>query len=505
MRKIILHRWMNVIRGAIVEDEKVVEWLFDTKLEGPQPGTVIRGKVIDILPGIDAAFVDIGSDKNGFLYKKELVAYHHFMTINDSDTPVKEPSITSLVTKGQWINVQVKKEETGSKGAKLTELLSFPGKYLVYLPEADYIAVSKKMKTDDIRDNWRKKAREWVENHEGVIIRTLADEAKEELVHEEFIRLKEMYSNIFNSGGNLPNKVATLYNESSILARITRDFIMDDDTTIVVDKLEDFQYIKRQLSNLHSSKVELYQGKENIFSFYELDKFLEKSVKPFVWMKNGGSLHINHTEAMTVIDVNSAKYTGKQGLRETALAINIQAAKTIAEQLRLRDVGGMVVVDFIDMDSDKDRAKVTQMLRTSLQKDRTMTNVLGFTKLGLLEMTRKKTRKPLLETTHTTCRSCNGTGQVRKAEEIARDLEEELFAMRYQEDGAFLIDIEERVNELFADNGQSRLLKLEELLSKKIFLVPVNDREYTIRFMGGLEEARKRWNERTQSAVHKQG
>jgi len=488
---------MEDIRGAILEDDKVVEWLFATPLEGPQPGAVIRGKVTDILPGMDAAFVDIGSERNGFLYKKELVNYQHTIANLDETVKGKElPSIRSLITKGQWINVQVKKEETGTKGAKLTELLSFPGKYLVYLPEANYVAVSKKMSSDTVRDEWRGLVGSWLRSNEGMIIRTLAEDIGAEKVYQEFLRLRELYDDISNKAKSAPNAITTLYNESSIMARVTRDFLSDQENVIIVDQLKDFQYISNQVTDGNSAKIELYQGKNDIFTFYGLDKSLEKSLKPFVWLKNGGSLHIDHTEAMTVIDVNSAKYTGKQGLRETALAINLEAAKTIAEQVRLRDVGGMIVIDFIDMESDRDRIEVIQKLKTSLRNDRTMTNVLGFTRLGLLEMTRKKTRKPLIETVHMSCPTCNGTGRVKKDEEIAYHLEEVLFSMRYGDEEAFLVEVEDRVHMLFLEKGKRRLKKLEEWLSKEIYLVPVKDEEFNIRFVGDREEVRKRWKER---------
>ncbi|WP_280769762.1 Rne/Rng family ribonuclease [Salipaludibacillus daqingensis] len=491
MRTIILHRWMDDIRGAIIENDKVVEWLFDSPFEGPEPGTVIRGKVTDILPGMDAAFVDIGSDKNGFLYKKELVEYQAMI---ENNVTTKVPSIRSLVTKGQWLNVQVKKEEVGTKGAKLTELLSFPGKYIVYLPEGNYVAVSKKMSSEDIRDNWRERVRHWLQEKEGIILRTLAEDVDPEKVHFEFKRLREQYKALVSKATD--NKVSTLYNESSILARVTRDFLSDEENVIVVDDLKDYQYINQQLSDDHSAKVQLHQEKENVFSFYDLDKALEKSLNPFVWLKNGGSLHIDHTEAMTVIDVNSSKFTGKQGLRETALTINLQAAKTIAEQLRLRDIGGIIVIDFIDMHADKDRMEVVEQLKSALQKDRTMTNVLGFTQLGLLEMTRKKTRKPLLEMTHTSCPLCNGMGEVKRDEEIAREIEEMLFTLRYREEEAFLVEVEQRVHKLFSGHYKQRLSMLEKSIGKDIYLISVQEQQYAIRFMGSREEVRKRWEAR---------
>ncbi|PYZ93615.1 ribonuclease E/G [Salipaludibacillus keqinensis] len=489
-RKIILHRWMNDMRGALLEEGKVVEWLFDTPSEGPQPGMIFRGQVVDVLPGMDAVFVDIGAEKNGFLYKKELVSYHR--SINEADGSGAEKPISSYMTKGQWINVQVKKEETGSKGAKLTELLSFPGKYLVYLPEANYVAVSKKM-NDEVRDEWRAQAREWLENDEGIIIRTVAEDRSSEEVYEELSRLKDTYQEVLSIGKQTSKKTMMLYNDSSLMDRVIRDFLDDENTMVVVDQLDDYQYIKKHEHKQSLSKVELYRGKEDIFTHYDLHKTMEKSLKPFIWMKNGGSLQIDHTEAMTVIDVNSAKFIGKQGLRETALKLNVEAAKTIADQLRLRDVGGIVLIDFVDMSSDEDRAEVLKVLRNQLKKDRTMTSVLGFTKLGLVEMTRKKTRKTLQESLLRSCSVCDGTGKVLKEEEIAREMEIAISSLRNLEEDAVLIEVAEKVYTLYKTEARSRLARIEEQSGKEIYLNKSNTNTFTIRIIGSVEEVRKRW------------
>ncbi|MCE7793515.1 Rne/Rng family ribonuclease [Salipaludibacillus sp. CUR1] len=481
MRKIILHRLLNETRGAVLENGKVTEWLFDIPSDLPGPGSVIKGKVEDILPGMDAAFINIGSEKNGFLYKKEIAAFQQ--------DPPQDIPVTSLVAKGQSIIVQVKKEESGSKGAKLTEHLAFPGKYVVYLPYGGYVAVSKKITPEETRNVWREWGKNQLEGREGLIIRTLADEVPVEEVKEDLERLKSRYSAVLKKAKEIKG-TGTLYDESSIYARVSRDFLNDENSEIIVDSLEDYQQFT---GGEERPNIELYQGKENIFSRFNIWKQLERALKPFLWLKNGGSLHIDHTEAMTVIDVNSAKFTGKQGLRDTAVKINLEAAKTIAEQLRQRDIGGIILIDFIDMADERDRQEVLTTLNEALKHDRTITNVLGFTQLGLLEMTRKKTRNPLRDIMFNDCPACQGTGKVKKEEEVARELEEAVFTRRYNDEEAIIVEIGEPIIPLFLGNNKKRMKQLEKITNKKIFLIPSSLPGFEIRYMGSIEEARTKW------------
>lgn len=495
VRKIIIHRYSSGVRGAIVEKGKVSEWLIEQKQTGEiAPGAIIQGKVTDILPGMDAAFVDIGTEKNGFLLRKELIEYQKDKT---SGEEVTNKEITSLLTKGQRIIVQVKKEETGTKGAKLTEVLSFPGKYIVYLPHGGYVAVSKKMASDISRDAWRVNGQEWIDGTEGIIFRTLAEEAEIEEVHQEFKSLRDEYQTIAALGNGNSAKVMPLYNESSIFARISRDFLYDDRTSIVVDDREDYRRLRKQLPEEKMSKLEFYQGNEDIFSYYDLQIALDKTLKPFLWLKNGGSLFINYTEAMTVIDVNTAKFTGKRDQKETAYRTNQEAAAVIAEQLRLREIGGIVLVDFIDMKSDYERQQILQTMKRCLQSDRTITNVLGFTKLGLLEMTRKKTRKPLHESLQTTCDVCNGTGLIKDSEEAARELEDHVFSLRNEIEDALLIEAEERVVSLFSVSDSERLKQLKNASGKELFLVVSNSvKGHEIRLSGDYDHVLQQWKKR---------
>lgn len=498
VRKIVIHRYSAGIRGAILEHGTVVEWLIDQEIESEiPPGAIIQGKVIDILPGMDAAFIDIGVEKNGFLLKKELVAYQQEKNENGNQpVPVSKP-IHSLLIKGQRVIVQVKKEETGTKGAKLTEIVSFPGKYIVYMPHGGYVAVSKKMNLDTSRDSWRANGQAWIEENEGIIFRTLAEEANPEEVRIEFEWLRDQYRSLVAKGNKSPSKVMHLYNESSIYERVSRDYLHDDETIIVVDNREDYLLLRKQLPEEKHWKLEFHQKRQDILSYFDLQTALDKSLKSFLWLKNGGSLFINYTEAMTVVDVNTAKFTGKGDQKETAFKTNKEAAVMIAEQIRLRDIGGIVLIDFIDMKSEHEQQEVLRLIKRSLQKDRTTTNVLGFTKLGLLEMTRKKTRKPLHEALQIQCHTCAGSGLIKSSEELTRELEDEFFSLRYAKEDAFLVEVEARVLPLLEAENQKRLKHLKEVSGKEIFMVSSGSVSgYEIRLAGDQEEMQEQWEKR---------
>ncbi|WP_179298838.1 Rne/Rng family ribonuclease [Evansella halocellulosilytica] len=493
MRKIILNTLFEEKRGAILENGHVVEWLYKHEKGVAYSGNIIKGQVIDIVPGMDAAFVDLGDEKNGYLYKNELIAYQKAV---ENDEPV--PSITNLITKGQSIIVQVKKEATGTKGARLTEQYSLPGKYIVYLPSGNYVAVSKKMSDDAVREQWRNKGKDWIEEGEGLIIRTNAEQSDESIVYDELIRLRNQYHLMLERGEAIKKVPALLYDNDSLFLRVTRDFSSDGKTEIIVDSVEDYQWLKEWVDENNSKNIHLYQGKESIFHHYGLEKQLEKSLKPNVWLKNGSSLVIETTEALTVIDVNTGKYVGKGNFRDTVLNTNIEAAKVVAEQLRLRDIGGIIIIDFIEMKEENDKEKVLHTLKNSLKYDRTITNVAGFTKLGLVEMTRKKTRKSLADYYLQSCQTCFGKGKEWSSSAVIESLRRAAYEHRYSDDEALLIEITPQpANELLKDGGE-KLKQIEQAVNKTIYLLAKETVEnrifgYTIRLTGDLQSMKEAW------------
>ncbi|MFA9555934.1 Rne/Rng family ribonuclease [Evansella sp. AB-rgal1] len=506
MRKVILNMIADEKRGAVLENNKVVEWLYEQEDNVTRSGNIFLGKVIDIVPGMEAAFVDIGSEKNGFLYRNDLLAFQPF-----KDDPTKKdsyPSIRSILTKGQSIIVQITKEAVGTKGVRLTEVCSLPGKYLVYLPKAGYVAVSKKMKDESSRDKWRDKGKSWLQDEEGLILRTVSETVDEQTVNNELQRLRNQYKEIESVAKGI-KPPSLLYNQSSLLDRVVRDYMADGETEVIVDTLEDYKKLTAWMEMERSKQIHFHNSTEEIFSTYDLNKQLDKSVRSHVWLKNGGFLIIEKTEALTVIDINTGKYVGKENLRETVLKTNIEAANTVAEHLRLRNISGIILIDFIDMKFDEDREKVLEALKFAASHDRTLTNIGGFTKFGLVEMTRKKTRNSLESILFEDCTVCQGSGKVQSVHSAYSSLVRDVFTLRFTEADAFLLEVSPLLMDELMKNNKEKLIELENKMKKKLFCmkfpqlsVAVTSHHF-LRLMGSVDEIHGIWEARSKQRVDK--
>ncbi len=480
---------INENRLAILENKKVVEILIERPNINSIVGNVYKGKVVNVLPGMQAAFVDIGLDKNGFLYRDDLVSYQQLL---ETEEVKKEKSISQLITVGQEILVQVTKEGFGKKGARLTEIVSFPGKYIVYMPNGGYVGVSKRIQSEELREQWRKIGAKLCQANEGMIIRTAACELTEENVAQDLFFLRKLWEDVWKEGKN--RKPPTLiYEDNSILEKVVRDFNFADVDKIVIDSMKDYLLLKDMFSPYPEliGKLHYYQQRENIFSSFQIEAELEKALRRQIWLKNGAYLVIDQTEALTVIDVNTGKFTGKLDLQDTIVKTNIEAAKEIARQLRLRDIGGIIIIDFIDMKSEQAKTTVLEAFTTVLKNDRTKTNVLGFTGLGLLEMTRKKVRQNLQDSVSTLCPACFGKGKILSAETVAYKVERALWEHKGMDDEAILIEVPPTVVQLLKGEKDQHLAQLEKALFFKIFVKAnplLEPNEFAIRFVGSTAD-----------------
>lgn len=494
-RKVVLNMLAKEKRGALLEGGKVLEWLFEQEDDKVMEGSIVLGKVEDIIPGMDAAFINIGEEKNGLLHRNELREFQQYEGLEEKNSA---PSIRSLITKGQKVLVQVKKESVGSKGARLTELLSLPGKYMVYLPYSPYVAVSKKISRIEIREQWREKGKSWTQGEEGVIIRTNAAKPDEKTVHEEFLRLRSLFRELEEKANKREDPPLLIYNESSLLNRVIRDYYTDGNTEVIVDSLHDYEQLVQLAGEKGKESIHLFNKREDIFSAYNLTSELEKTLKSHVWIKNGAFLIIERTEALTVIDVNTGKFLGRENHRDTVLKTNIEAAQAAAHEIRLRNIGGIILIDFIDMKNEADREEVLKTLRQALAKDKVLTNIGGFTQFGLLEITRKKTKQSVDHILLADCPTCSGKGKVYSITTILSSLERDLQVLKYTDAEALLIDVEPRLNELLLDNKHLLLEELEALIDKKLYIIEDRDLlgktvSYAIRSLGQKEEIRQLW------------
>ncbi|WNF35907.1 Rne/Rng family ribonuclease [Bacillaceae bacterium IKA-2] len=493
MKTFIFNMITNEKRLAILENKKVTEILIERPATNKLIGNVYKGKVVNVLPGMQAAFVDIGLEKNGFLYRDELVS---FQQLEENEIQKKERSISQFVTVGQEILVQVTKEGFGKKGPRLTGVISFPGKYIVYMPNGGYVGVSKRMQTETAREQWRKIGAELCQGEEGMIIRTATESLTEAKVSQDLFFLRKLWEDVWKEG-KYKKPPALIHEDNSLVEKVVRDFSFDDVNEIIIDSMKDYLLLKDMFKPypLFLEKLHYYQQRENIFSHYNIEAELEKALRRHVWLKSGANLVIDQTEALTVIDVNTGKFTGKLDLQDTIVKTNSEAAKEIVRQLRLRDIGGIIIIDFIDMKNDQNKQTVLDAFKEALVSDRTKTNVVGFTGLGLLEMTRKKVRQNLQDSISSQCPSCNGKGKVLSVEAVAHKVERTLWEYKGMDSEALLVEVPANVAKILNSEKGELLNKLVDNLHYQIFVktnLNLAPNDFTISFIGSVEEIKSR-------------
>ncbi|ARU63274.1 ribonuclease G [Tumebacillus avium] len=469
MRKQILvstdHRELRV---AILEDGRTVEYYLERSNGEGVVGNIYRGRVANVLPGMQAAFVDIGIEKNAFLYIDDALSL-----LPGETPPETKPKINELLREGQEIVVQVSKEAVGSKGARVTTNLSLPGRILVMMPGQPYVGVSRRIENEAERDRIKEIAERIRDEDTGVIVRTAAEGAEASVFENDYTFLKAQWQRVQKQSKSV--KVpGVVYRDLDLLSRSVRDFFTDDVDEFVVDTAEAYETVREllQYGSKHlQERVKLYKDKENLFSAHRIDQDLEKALKRKVWLKSGGFMVIDQTEALTAIDINTGKFVGTTSLEETVLKTNIEAARELVRQVRLRDLGGIIIIDFIDMRDPANKQLVLEELETQLKKDRTRAHVLGMTQLGLIEMTRKKVRQSLDEVVMRPCHYCEGKGKVFSEETMAARIERELLEyLATQEHAAVLIECHPLVAAQLIGPGGQNLQRLERETKKRIFI-----------------------------------
>ncbi|MBE4908136.1 Rne/Rng family ribonuclease [Bacillus luteolus] len=469
-------------RGAIVKNNKVEQFILIQPARKSLVGNIYSGRVIDVIPGMEAAFVDIGIDKNGYLPIDE------FPSIQNPD---KEKRISQLIHQGEEIVVQVIKDSSELKGPKLTRLIEIQGDYIIYQPEGKTVSVSRKIRNEQERDKWHAFATAHCTENEGLIIRTSCEKEHEDTVLNELSYIRSKYQSMLKIRGHEQKTPSLLFDKGSIEERARDIVIAGQIEEIVVDDFSFYQRLKVMLDNV---KISTYSRSENIFSYYGVEHEIEKCLNKTVVLDNGGYIIIESTEAMTVIDVNSGKFHGKTNLRETILKTNIEAAREVARQIRLRDIGGIIVVDFINMRFQEDKHQVLDTIKMALRADPNDTKILGFTKLGLVELTRKKVYQTVNEILCSPCSTCEGTGMVLSAESIAYKIERELWELKGKDYEAVWIEAPESVIRCITGEKGVHKKRLEETLNLAIYLTiqKTTDRKYTIRHVGSKKEIEER-------------
>ncbi|HHX01703.1 MAG TPA: Rne/Rng family ribonuclease [Firmicutes bacterium] len=423
LRKVVISSFLNQVLVGIVEEGRLAEFFREKDETSRIVGNIYKGRIENVLPGMAAAFVDLGLERNGFLYVADLKGE-------------KERPINELVKKGQEILVQVAKEPEGAKGARVVTSISLPGRFLVLMPQENSIGVSRQIPDSQERARLRELASELKPPGMGLIIRTAASGRSEQELMEERDQLLQLWQGIVAQSRKC-SAPALLYHDHDLIYRIMRDVVTDDTEVIIVDQpwiYDRIIDIRAKLRISPTTKVELYRGEVALFDQLGLSRDLEKATHKRVWLNSGGYLIIDQTEALVSIDVNTGKYTGSKNLAETVLRTNLEAAQEIAKQLRLRNIGGIIIIDFIDMSSPHDRQLVLDALTKALATDKTKSHVLGFTQLGLVEMTRKKAKTRLSHIMETPCPHCGGTGSVLSQDTIAINTAQQIYSLAREKD-----------------------------------------------------------------------
>lgn len=422
-KNIIFNREHRENRAAIVEDGKLAEIFVERDRQ--IVGSIYKCTVENVINGIDAAFVNIGEEKNAFLYAGDIIFNEEFE--ENKRKKKKNLPISNLISEGQELLVQVVKAPRGTKGARVTTKITLPGRYLVIIPNSDTVGISK-----SISDEERKRLKNIIEEikpkNYGIIVRTEAEGiSKKDLDHDIKLMIK-IFENI-KAQADEKTAPALVYKELSLLYKIIRDNLTDQVNALYTDSQEDYKkalYIAEFFDPKLKNKIKLYKDKDPIFSHFGLEHQYMQLFKRKVWLPSGGNICIDHAEAMTVIDVNSGKFTGNKKLDDTVFVTNIEAAKEIARQIRLRDIGGIIIIDFIDMQNPAYRKQLFLKLGEELKKEKTKTTISQITQLGLVEMTRKRVTDAVSETVTQMCPYCSGRGRIESPETVSLRAEREI-------------------------------------------------------------------------------
>jgi len=444
-KELVVSSTSNETRVALLENGHIAELYIERGHEKGIVGNIYLGKVIRVLPGMQAAFVDIGLEKAAFLYvadvRSEIEALEAF--IDEGHRKVGEeaevespphplPPIEDLLQEGQELLVEVAKEPIGTKGARITSYITLPGRHLVYMPTVDHIGISRRIENEEEKERLRQLIENFRRPGTGFIVRTAAEGKGEEDLRNDVDYLVGLWKDI-QQRKEKKGSPALIHSDLDVTSRVLRDILTEDVERLIVDSGEEFNkinnFIRRFMPKLGVT-VELYQGKEPIFDAFGLEIEIARALGRKVWLKSGGYITVEQTEALTAIDVNTGRYVGKHNLEDTIFKTNLEAVKEIAFQLRLRNIGGLIIIDFIDMEKEIHREKVHSALEEALQDDKSKTNILKISELGLVEMTRKRVRESIGRTLCESCPYCEGKGYVKSrptmAYEILRELEREM-------------------------------------------------------------------------------
>ena len=504
---ILINRSFGETRVALLEDGETAEVYVERDHELGLVGNVYKGRVTRVLPGMQAAFVEVGLPRAAFLYADDVQAPNspsrrqqpaaeepegeeangdpdsavvdeaRAEVREQSQVPQERPSIADLVHEGQEILCQVAKDPLGTKGARITTYTSIPGRFVVYMPTTDHIGISKRI-TDEAE---RKRLRDLVETirgngRGGYIVRTEGAGLDEAKLKEDMEFLESLWSEVEERAYNMPAP-SLVQADLDLVLRATRDLFTREVENLIVDSEHEFERIKGFLEKFAPplvERVELYDGQVAMFENYNVEGELERAMQRKVSMKSGASIVIDQAEALTAIDVNTGGFVGKQNLEATILRTNLEAVKEVVTQLRLRNIGGIIVIDFIDMEAAESRERVYEVFMEELTKDRAKTHVLPISGLGVIEMTRKRVRESLGRRLTDPCPYCDGRGRIRSRMTICHEIFRQL-TQHGRKDGQPLVIANPEIAATLTEDEADTLAKVEAHIGRSVVVEARND------------------------------
>jgi len=495
--ELIINTRPHETRVALVENGIAVELYIERKTGQELMGNIYCGRVVRVLPGMQAAFVDIGHDRTAFLYvsdvHKDILDLEQMMlqdSLNnriDVSSPGPEKTeqghtkeisfnIEDLLHEGQDIMVQVSKEPMGTKGARLTSYISLPGRHLVLMPTVNHIGVSRRIEDQDERERLRNIIKDIRPDEPGFIVRTVSEGADKDKLKSEMDFMLKLWADIQKRMEKSPSP-GLLYRDLTVSLRAVRDLFTREVDQLIIDSQEEYKHIMQFIETFAPTlrySVEMYDGTDPIFDTYGIEMEISRALENKIWLKSGGYIVIELTEALTAIDVNTGSYVGKRNLEETILKTNLEAVKEIAYQLRLRNIGGLIVIDFIDMEKMDNRDRVFMVLKEILSKDKAKTHILRMSELGLIEMTRKRTRENLNRLLSEACFYCEGRGTIKSKRticyEIFRDLERES-SPPTENGGSIYVRVNPAIDTVLKEEEQESIMELEKLINRRIIII----------------------------------
>lgn len=473
-------------RIAILEDGILAEFLIERKLERGIVGNIYKGEVARVIPGMQAAFVDIGAEKAAFLHVSDFTSAGEnvsaFITGAEEEIVFEgapRPSTRRLpierqLSKGQEVLVQAAKDPLGMKGARITSHISLPGRYLVFMPGSSRIGISRRIEDEKERKRLREIALSLLTEEGGFILRTACEGRSKKEIQRDLSFLAKLWGRIQKKAETAPAP-SLIHQDLDLIARTIRDFFTPNTHQLFIDNIKEYRrmldFVGHFMPRL-KSRIALYTHTEPIMDHYGIEEMMAKALQPKVWLRSGGYITIERTEALTAIDVNTGRFVGKKNQEETVLRTNLEAAQEVVHQLRLRNIGGIIIIDFIDMEKEANRKRVYEALKEAIKKDKARTNILKISELGLVEMTRQRSRESLENVLLSPCPYCEGRGRVKShvtiAYEILRAVKKE---RTHLEDGKrIVVRLHPDIANFLYDEKSHGLDNLERDINHKIII-----------------------------------